>query len=266
MMSRPITPGEVIEYEVYRLTCLRIADELSSTTKRSKLGVSRASAEGWIAVGFRAGEAPAVVAEAYLRHELKEGYAPSPPRAPFDVLHGVWLSPEVLEAQVADLANQVRALFLAYRPCITDASGVYMRWTVKGERAVKIGCTSNLHNRMTNSGSQMPIAWLPFGGFDLEARCHEVLDSARCAAHPEGKEIFKVDAVVAVRALLAAAVVYLQREPSFLEKQTRTNQPWVNLPRASGFLRDEPPRVVSGITPVATSMHQHSVPWPVAQA
>ncbi len=248
-MSSTITPDEVIEYEVYRLTCLRIADELSAT-KRSAFCVARASAEGWIAAGFRAGEAPAAVAEAYLRHELKEGFAPRPPRAPFDVLHGVWLSSEVL-AQVADLANQVRTLFLAYRPCITDASGVYVRWAVKGDRAVKIGCTSNLHNRMNASGAKLPIAWLPFGGFDLEARCHEVLGSARCAAHPEGKELFKVDAVVAVRALLAAAVVYLQREPSFLEVQTRTNHPWVSLPRVGGFLRDEPPRVVSGI-PVAT--------------
>lgn len=266
--------SDIIEYESYRLTCLQFVDDylrLADTGLRA-YGKYDSPVEAWVAAGFKNGATPAEVAESYLRDELKVAQRITPPSSPFDVQRGVWLSPEVeSDTELADLANQVRGMFLGYRPCITDASGVYVRMNIKGEKAVKVGCTTNLDNRLAQSGvtyrlrSQKCLAWLSFGGFDLEARSHDALVDKRCKDHPEGRELFRVSAVVGVRTLLETALVYLTRELSFVESCSKADRPWNTVPKLSRYLRDAPPTVVpdtswprDGI--VTNSSHRDTVP------
>ena len=222
-MSPAINPAEVSEYERYREKCSRaVAPSAPSISSQRRVEWERLhSFDAFVAVGFRSSAEPGAVADFFLRQALKER-RPSAPKAPFDVVHGLWLSQSV-DDELDELAAQVRSAFLAYMPCEADGAGVYVRGTVRGHKAVKIGQTVDLLVRSRQAGKLALSglhAWLPFGGRSLERACLKALRGSRAEGHPEGIEVFDAPAADVMRVVLLKAIEYLRRQKGRVDRAT----------------------------------------------
>jgi len=222
-MTPAFNPSEVIEYERYRQKCSRaVAPSAPLIPSARRVEWERNhSFDAFVAVGFRSAAEPGDVADAFLRQALKER-RPSAPRAPFDVVHGLWLS-QAMEEGLRDLAAEVRSAFLDYMPCEADGAGVYVRWTVRGDRAMKIGQTGDLLVRSRQAGRLALSgvhAWLPFGGTSLERACLKALKRFRAVGHPEGREVFDAPAADVMQVVLSKAIEYLRRQKGRVDRAT----------------------------------------------